>query len=174
MDNEICAYFESPLGRILAVRNTRGFTRLDFQSNCTKIPPHTNPQYDKSGFEDLFEQLTDYFFGTLRGFKLSLAPEGTPFQLSVWKALSSIPYGSTVSYGALARKIGKPSAARAVGAANRANPLPIIVPCHRVIGSNGNLTGYAGGLHVKKALLDLEKGNLAAKAPQKQPKAFRR
>ncbi len=85
-----------------------------------------------------------------------LAPEGTPFQLRVWQALREIPYGETITYGELARRIGKPTASRAVGAANGRNPLPIIVPCHRVIGSNGTLTGFYGGLHLKAGLLELE------------------
>ena len=102
------------------------------------------------------EQLAAYFAGELRQFDLPLQPVGTPFQSAVWKALQCVPYGETVTYGELARRLGKPGAARAVGRANARNPQPIVVPCHRVIGADGTLTGYAGGLAVKHALLDLE------------------
>jgi methylated-DNA-[protein]-cysteine S-methyltransferase len=103
------------------------------------------------------QQLTLYFEGKLRQFDLRLAPRGTPFQLQVWRALCDIPYGQTRSYGEIARRIGTPSA-RAVGLANGSNPIAIIIPCHRVIGSNGSLTGYGGGLPIKRALLELERG----------------
>jgi methylated-DNA-[protein]-cysteine S-methyltransferase len=103
-------------------------------------------------------QLAAYFAGDLREFDLPLRPSGTPFQLGVWEALRSIPYGETIAYGELARSIGRPTAARAVGSANHRNPLPIVVPCHRVIGADGTLTGYAGGLDVKSALLAIESG----------------
>jgi methylated-DNA-[protein]-cysteine S-methyltransferase len=102
-------------------------------------------------------QLVAYFAGELREFRLSLRPRGTLFQLSVWEALRHIPYGETVAYGELARSIGRPTAARAVGNANHHNPLPIVVPCHRVIGAGGALTGYAGGLSAKATLLALER-----------------
>jgi O-6-methylguanine DNA methyltransferase len=101
-------------------------------------------------------QLSEYFSGKRRDFTLDLAPKGTPFQLAVWNELLRIPYGSTISYAELARRIGKPSAVRAVGAANGANPIPVIIPCHRVIGANGTLTGYGGGLERKQWLLALE------------------
>jgi len=101
-------------------------------------------------------QLALYFDGTLREFTVPLAPAGTPFQLSVWKALCSIPYGATASYADIARAIGKAKAVRAVGGANNKNPLPIFIPCHRVIGADGSLTGYAGGLDIKQKLLDIE------------------
>ncbi|MEO8690250.1 MAG: methylated-DNA--[protein]-cysteine S-methyltransferase [Solirubrobacteraceae bacterium] len=107
------------------------------------------------------EQLTEYFAGERTAFDLPLRPAGAPFQLRVWEALLRIPYGETASYGELARELGHPTAARAVGAANGRNPIAIVVPCHRVIGSNGSLTGYAGGLECKRALLDLEVGRAA-------------
>ena len=106
-------------------------------------------------------QLTEYFAGERTTFDLPLRPAGAPFQLRVWEALLRIPYGETASYGELARELGHPTAARAVGAANGRNPIAIVVPCHRVIGSNGSLTGYAGGLECKRALLDLEVGRAA-------------
>lgn len=105
-------------------------------------------------------QLAAYFTGELREFDLPLRPSGTPFQLAVWEALRRIPYGATVTYGELARGIGRPTAARAVGGANHRNPLAIVVPCHRVIGADGTLTGYAGGLGIKTALLGIEAGQL--------------
>ncbi len=103
-------------------------------------------------------QLDSYFAGELRYFDLPLRPEGTPFQLRVWEELRRIPYGETRSYREVARAIGSPEAVRAVGAANGQNPIPIVVPCHRVIGANGKLTGFGGGLDVKRLLLDLEAG----------------
>jgi methylated-DNA-[protein]-cysteine S-methyltransferase len=105
-------------------------------------------------------QLRAYFAGELETFELDLAPEGTPFQQKVWSELLNIPFGETISYGELARRIGNPNASRAVGLANGSNPIPIIIPCHRVIGSNGKLTGYGGGLPIKEKLLALEKRQL--------------
>ena len=101
----------------------------------------------------VIDQVTEYFAGKRQTFELDLAPRGTPFQLAVWNALREIPYGDTISYAELARRIGKPAAVRAVGAANGANPIPVIIPCHRVIGSNGTLTGYGGGIERKQWLL---------------------
>jgi len=110
-------------------------------------------------------QLADYFAGRRQDFDLPVDPPGTPFQRQVWAELARIPYGRTVSYGELARRVGRPAAARAVGAANGANPVPIVLPCHRVIGADGSLTGYGGGLPIKRALLALE-GALPAEAPR--------
>jgi len=107
-------------------------------------------------FIEVIRQLNAYFEGELRDFDVALAPQGTAFQQSVWLALTKIPYGSTCSYGAIAEAVGKPKASRAVGAANGQNPIPIIIPCHRVIGSTGKLTGFGGGLAAKVTLLDLE------------------
>lgn len=108
--------------------------------------------------EAVVAQLEEYFRGDRRVFDLPLAPRGTPFQLSVWNALLRIDYGATTSYMRVAESIGRPKAVRAVGAANGANPIPIIIPCHRVVGSGGALTGYGGGLHIKEALLAIERG----------------
>jgi len=102
-------------------------------------------------------ELEEYFAGKRRRFSIDIAPQGTSFQLSVWRSLQRVPYGKTISYGQLARQVGNPKASRAVGAANGANPVPIIIPCHRVIGASGDLTGFGGGLEVKKYLLELEK-----------------
>lgn len=109
---------------------------------------------------EVIRQLHGYFSGELESFDLELSPQGTPFQQRVWKELLKIPYGETISYGELARRIGNPNASRAVGLANGSNPIPIIIPCHRVIGSNGKLTGYGGGLPIKERLLALEKRQL--------------
>lgn len=110
--------------------------------------------------EDAAAQLQEYFAGQRREFDLPLSPAGTPFQKSVWSALLTIPHGQTASYGQIAAKLGNPKSSRAVGMANNRNPLPIFIPCHRVIGANGQLTGYAGGLAVKEYLLKLESGSL--------------
>lgn len=105
----------------------------------------------------VLDQLKEYFIGKRQNFNLPLHPLGTPFQLSVWEELKKIPYGVTCSYGEIAERLGNPKAQRAVGMANHNNPLGIIVPCHRVVGKNGDLTGYAGGVHLKERLLTLEK-----------------
>ena len=105
-----------------------------------------------------FRELNEYFAGIRTGFDLPLAPAGTPFQLRVWEALQRIPYGKTASYGEIAAAIGRPNASRAVGMANHRNPIPILIPCHRVIGADGSLTGYGSGLDLKRKLLDLEDG----------------
>jgi methylated-DNA-[protein]-cysteine S-methyltransferase len=111
---------------------------------------------EEEPFAAAWEQLTAYFAGDLTEFDLQLAPRGTPFQLRVWDALRTIPFGQTISYAELARRIDDPRAVRAVGAANGRNPLPIVLPCHRVIGADGSLTGYGGGLDRKRILLELE------------------
>jgi methylated-DNA-[protein]-cysteine S-methyltransferase len=147
---------DSPLGTILLARNSVGLRYIDFQEGEDPLIPGAGWQNTQEGFDEVVAQLRAYFSGELRHFELPLAPEGTPFQLLVWGALQKIPYGQTISYAALANKVGRPRAARAVGAANGKNPLPIVIPCHRVIGSNGQLTGYGGGLHLKEALLSLE------------------
>jgi methylated-DNA-[protein]-cysteine S-methyltransferase len=114
----------------------------------------------KPALRCVIEQLNEYFGGTRREFDLPLAPRGTEFQLACWNELQRIAYGSTISYSELARRIARPNAVRAVGAANGANPIPIIIPCHRVIGANGKLTGYGGGLPIKEKLLALERRQL--------------
>jgi methylated-DNA-[protein]-cysteine S-methyltransferase len=126
-------------------------THADCQSNCE---PGSSGVLHKCA-----RQLTEYFSRRRTEFQLPLAPHGTDFQLRVWKALEQIPYGETRSYSEIARIIGAPDAVRAVGAANGRNPLPIVVPCHRVIGANGSLTGFGGGLPLKKLLLELESRN---------------
>ncbi len=145
------SYLDSPVGNLLLSRNEHGITSISFRGT-----PHDDWTPNDAVFDDVREQLRAYFAKELRVFNLPLAPRGTPFQLDVWRALRAIPYGETRSYAQIARAIGKPEAIRAVGAANGANPLPIVVPCHRVIGSNGSLTGFGGGLPAKRFLLDLE------------------
>jgi methylated-DNA-[protein]-cysteine S-methyltransferase len=113
---------------------------------------------DAATLAEALEQLRAWFDGARRDFDLPLAPRGTPFQLAAWEAVAAIPWGVTCSYADIARRIGKPAAVRAVGAANGANPLPLIIPCHRVIGANGSLTGYGGGLPLKQQLLAWERG----------------
>lgn len=137
---------QTPIGPLHAVADDAGrLVELGFreplQDTSAPLPQH------------VVDQVTEYFAGNRQTFELELAPRGTPFQLAVWNALREIPYGDTISYAELARRIGKPAAVRAVGAANGANPIPVIIPCHRVIGSNGTLTGYGGGIERKQWLL---------------------
>lgn len=147
-----------PLGPLLLERTDQGLSRIEFlEADHAPVPSQGSTERAR-GFEAIVGQLEQYFAGERRSFDLPVAPLGTPFQRSVWKALTEIPYGETWTYGQLAEAIGRPTAARAVGAANGANPLPIVVPCHRVIGSSGTLTGYRGGIRFKRALLDLERG----------------
>mgnify|MGYP000432222234 CR=1 FL=1 len=150
-------WFESPIGKILLAGDERGLTRIGFPKGKMKMGPETTWQINPQPFKAVTRQLQAYFDGKLTTFNLKLAPKGTEFQLSVWKALQEIPYGETMSYSELAKKIGRPKASRAVGAANGNNPLPIVMPCHRVIGINGSLTGFGGGLPTKQFLLELEK-----------------
>ena len=152
----------SPCGEMLIVASEKGIRQLDFLGEHTKAE-HTmdnlgsdySPGTNKH-IEDCSAQLAAYFAGDLQDFDLSLDAAGTDFQHIVWRALCDIPYGTTCSYGELATRIGKPTASRAVGAANGRNPIAVIVPCHRVIGANGTLTGYAGGIDRKRVLLSLE------------------
>src|SRR5579871_3360877 len=153
--------FDSPLGTLLAVGDGRALTRLSMQD--APRPLRVSPQWrrEDGAFDELRRQLDEYFAGERREFGLQLAPSGGEFELAVWRALLEIPYGVTASYGEIARRVGAPDAARAVGVANARNPLAVIVPCHRVIGADGTLTGYGGGLERKRLLLDLESGVLA-------------
>ena len=130
---------------------------LHFPSGKTKVEPEKDWIYKEDLFLEAIDQLGAYFKGELKGFDLKLNVQGTNFQKMVWQELVKIPYGETISYGELAKRIGNPNASRAVGMANGKNPISIIIPCHRVIGKNGSLTGFGGGLEVKKVLLDMEK-----------------
>ena len=147
---------ESPIGRLLLVGDGTALQRLHFQRPGRSMSPDPAWRRDGARFATVCAQLQEYFNGARRVFAVSLALAGSEFQRAVWKALQAIPYGETVSYGELARRLGRPRASRAVGLANGANPVPIIVPCHRVIGADGSLTGFGGGLAVKRALLELE------------------
>jgi methylated-DNA-[protein]-cysteine S-methyltransferase len=153
-------YIDSPVGRLLLAGDERGLWLLSFADGGNPARPGDEWLASQSTFREAGRQLDAYFHRELRSFTLPLHLSGTDFQVAVWKALISIPYGSTTSYGALARSIGRPSAVRAVGGANHANPIAIVVPCHRVVGSNGKLVGYGGGLAVKDKLLALERGEL--------------
>lgn len=144
-----------------------GLRAIRFLSGAGALAPDSSWRRDDRArpLRAAVRELTAYFAGELRQFSLPLAPSGTPFQLDVWRALAAIPYGETTSYGELAGRIGRARAVRAVGAANGANPLPVVLPCHRVIGANGSLTGYGGGLPIKRALLALERGVLSGQRP---------
>jgi methylated-DNA-[protein]-cysteine S-methyltransferase len=154
---------DSPVGPLLVAADESGLRLIHFQSGRKRRGPDPSWRRDPAAFRALARQLGEYFRRERRTFDLALAPRGTVFQLATWRALATIPYGETISYAELARRVGRPAASRAVGAANGANPLPIVVPCHRVIGKDGSLTGFGGGLHAKRTLLELE-GALVQKA----------
>jgi len=151
---------DSPVGK-LTLAGKDGRLRHLRMVDQTYEPSHHGWEPDDDAFPDAVEQLEAYFAGDRTDFNLELDLVGTQFQRRVWMALLTIPYGETRSYGEIARQIGSPGAFRAVGWANGHNPIGIIVPCHRVIGSNGSLTGYGGGLNRKRALLELEKSRIA-------------
>jgi methylated-DNA-[protein]-cysteine S-methyltransferase len=147
---------DSPIGPLTLAGEDGKLSHL-LMLDHSHAPNQTGWQRDDTAFPDVVEQLAAYFAGDLTEFDLSYQMAGTDFQRRVWTALLTIPYGQTRSYGQLASQIGAPKASRAVGLANGRNPISIIVPCHRVIGSNGSLTGYGGGIDRKRALLDLER-----------------
>jgi methylated-DNA-[protein]-cysteine S-methyltransferase len=151
---------ESPVGPLLLVADEAGLRQILFVNGRHQARPEASWKEDGAPLEKTISQLRSYFAGEREEFDLTLAPEGTPFQQEVWKRLCAIPYGETISYGELAKQIGNPQASRAVGLANGSNPIPIVIPCHRVIGSNGKLTGYGGGLPIKEKLLALERKQL--------------
>ena len=151
---------QSPVGRLRLVADDAGLRGLAFVDgdDAGRQAPDPSWKRDSARLRDVAAQLDAYFAGELQDFDVPLAPEGTEFQRLVWTALRDIPYGETRSYGEIARAVGKPNASRAVGLANGSNPIAIIVPCHRVIGSSGALVGYGGGLPIKEKLLALERG----------------
>jgi methylated-DNA-[protein]-cysteine S-methyltransferase len=151
---------ESPLGPLLLAGDKSALREIRFANGRHAAKPDPEWKEDAAPLKEFIRQLRAYFAGQLEDFDLPIEPEGTDFQRKVWKLLCDIPYGETISYGELARRIGNPKACRAVGLANGSNPIPIIIPCHRVIGSNGKLTGYGGGLPIKEKLLALEKRQL--------------
>ncbi len=148
---------DSPVGPLFLAASNEGLHAIEFRDN--KHPVKRSAHWregDNAVLRKAHEQLDEYFAGKRHTFDLPLSPAGTEFQVKVWTTLASIPYGETISYAQLATRIGKPSAMRAVGAANGRNPLPIVLPCHRVIGADGALTGFGGGLPTKQFLLKLE------------------
>jgi methylated-DNA-[protein]-cysteine S-methyltransferase len=159
-------WMESPVGGIMLAREDAGIRMIQFGAGLRRKGKPREPQpgweEDASAFSEEVDQLHRYFAGELHEFRMDLEPEGTDFQREVWVALQQIPFGETINYGELARRIGKPTASRAVGAANGANPVGIVIPCHRVIGANGSLTGYGGGIENKERLLAHERVNAPA------------
>jgi methylated-DNA-[protein]-cysteine S-methyltransferase len=149
-------FTESPLGSLLLIGDDDGLTRL-YRQDSPK-PGRADPawQRDETAFPDVREQLAEYFTGTRQDFTMRLNLTGAEFHRRVWQFLGEIPYGETTTYGGIATALGTPGAARAVGMANARNPIPIIIPCHRVVGADGSLTGYGGGLPMKRYLLSLE------------------
>jgi methylated-DNA-[protein]-cysteine S-methyltransferase len=152
MTNVTFTHYDSPVGRLTLEGDGEALTRIRFPGEDRTADSAARPEL----FAEAITQLDAYFAGDLRSFDLPLAPRGTDFQRKVWDLLRGIPYGTTISYGELARRAGNPNACRAVGAANGKNPLPIVIPCHRVIGRDGRMTGFGGGIEVKRYLLRLE------------------
>ncbi len=149
-------YLDTPIGELLLAGEDDKLTMIGFPKGSMRRDPEPDWIFNEKPLATARQQLNEYFAGTRKEFDLPVALSGTEFQVSVLEALQEIPYGETVSYGEIAKRIGRPKAVRAVGAANGRNPIPIVVPCHRVIGSSGDLTGFGGGLDTKEALLRLE------------------
>lgn len=150
-------FFDSPVGPLFIAADAQALRAIEFRDS--RHPVRRGDDWhagDNALLRETCRQLGEYFAGKRQAFALPLAPEGTAFQRGVWEALASIAYGETISYAQLAARVGRPSAMRAVGAANGRNPLPIVLPCHRVIGADGALTGFGGGLPTKRFLLELE------------------
>jgi methylated-DNA-[protein]-cysteine S-methyltransferase len=152
------ATIDSPIGELLLLSDGDALTALYMQEGRKPMKIAGDWVASTARFADVKTQLEEYFAGNRTTFDVPLAPQGAPFEREVWHALEEIPYGETVSYGEIARRVGQPTAARAVGLANGRNPISVIVPCHRVIGADGSLTGYGGGLERKRLLLELESG----------------
>ena len=148
---------DTPIGPLLLVADDDGLIEVHFEKALSLERGRREVAGEGPIIRKTKRQLNEYFAGKRKTFDLPLSLKGTPFQIECWNALQQIPYGATSTYGEIARTIGRPAAVRAVGAANGANPIPIIVPCHRVIGSNGSLTGFGGGIDVKRWLLDFER-----------------
>jgi methylated-DNA-[protein]-cysteine S-methyltransferase len=151
-------YFASPVGKLKLVASETGLIAILWENENPRRVPLTGLAEDnnQSILVETERQLQEYFAGSRNVFSIPLDMRGTPFQQDVWRALQGIPFGKTLSYGEIAKQLGRPTASRAVGAANGRNPISIVVPCHRVIGSSGKLTGFAGGLDAKTQLLNLE------------------
>jgi methylated-DNA-[protein]-cysteine S-methyltransferase len=159
-DFVIYTTMDSPIGELLLLGDGESLHGLYMQAGRHPVPINPRWERDDEAFADVRRQLDEYFAGERSTFDIKMHMEGTAFQRTVWHALTEIPYGETISYGELAKRIGRPDRARAVGTANGQNPIAVIVPCHRVIGANGKLVGYGGGLDNKRRLLELEQGLL--------------
>jgi len=146
---------DTPIGPLTLTASPRGLRTIHFAGEDVALAPGDR---DDAALAEACRQLRAYFAGTRRAFDLALDPGGTPFQQRVWRAVQAVPYGETTTYRAVAAALGDPRLSRAVGAGNARTPIPIVMPCHRVVGSDGRLTGYRGGLAVKRALLELERG----------------
>lgn len=146
-------YLETPIGALLLAADGDGLARISFPTGDRTVRPGTGWVEDAAPLRAAMAQLRSYFAGELTAFDLALSPGGTAFQRMVWLALPEVGFGQTASYSQIAARIGRPKASRAVGAANGANPLPIVLPCHRIVGADGSLTGFGGGLPVKRFLL---------------------
>ena len=151
-------YYKAPFGKLLLTGN-RMLESVHFPLNGKKKKPGLDFVYSENLFLEILNQLESYYKGELTRFDIEFSISGTSFQKKVWQELEKIEYGETISYGEIAKRVGNPKAARAVGMANNKNPIPIIIPCHRVIGKDGSLTGFGGGLEIKQYLLELEKMN---------------
>jgi methylated-DNA-[protein]-cysteine S-methyltransferase len=156
----IYTIIDSPIDELLLVGDGESLSRLHMLGSRKRVEINPAWKRDDYAFGEVRDQLGEYFAGSRRQFDLQLSMVGNAFELRVWEELQTIPYGETASYGEIAQRIGNPGAPRAVGLANGRNPIAVIVPCHRVIGANGSLTGYGGGLERKRLLLDLEAGVL--------------
>lgn len=152
----LCRRIDSPVGPLMLAADASGLRHIEFRDNRHPADRSDWHGGDSEILQAAEAQLGDYFAGRRRVFDLPLAPRGTAFQLRVWQELARIPFGETISYAQLAQRLGNPNGTRAVGAANGRNPLPIVLPCHRVIGADGGLTGFGGGLQTKDQLLRLE------------------
>ncbi|NKB60181.1 MAG: methylated-DNA--[protein]-cysteine S-methyltransferase [Alphaproteobacteria bacterium] len=156
-DASICyAYYDSPVGRLLLAGDEQALTLISFPAGSRARGPDPGWRRDDAMFAAAVRELEEYFAGDRLEFSVPLQLSGTEFQNAYWTLLQTVRLGETTTYGALAQRIGRPKASRAVGAANGANPIPIIIPCHRVIGSNKSLTGFGGGIETKRYLLDHE------------------
>jgi methylated-DNA-[protein]-cysteine S-methyltransferase len=151
-------YYDSPCGRMLLVADEKAITSVSFigQKYAPRVQSDWQCNARHSPIQQAKRELAEYFGGKRKRFSVRLAPRGTPFQRAVWKAIASVAFGKTIAYAELARRAGRPRSARAAGAATGRNPIGVMVPCHRIVGSDGSLTGYAGGLAKKRALLSLE------------------
>lgn len=150
-------YVDSPVGKILVAGDGERLRLIRFTTGQHRYFPESDWVEDRAPLKEILRWIEAYFSGKRNAFSLNLYLDVTPFQKKVLTAVQQIPYGGTASYGEIARKIGSPRASRAVGQANARNPIPIVIPCHRVVGSNGKLTGFGGGLSVKQSLLDMER-----------------